>query len=129
MTELTIIDAGMPLPALVASAGERTTYRLEFFAAQIIRNPNTRRAYARSVGQFCLWLEERGVLTITAVSSVHVAAYVETLSRDLSAPTVKQHLAAIRSLFDWLAHSGSTFSEVGASGKPGAVQYCLSSCP
>jgi site-specific recombinase XerD len=32
----------------------------------------------------------------------HVAAYVELLGKRYSAPTVKQHLAAIRMLFDWL---------------------------
>jgi integrase/recombinase XerD len=33
---------------------------------------------------------------------LHVAAYIEQLGRERSAPTVKQHLAAIRMLFDWL---------------------------
>ena len=32
----------------------------------------------------------------------HVSAYIEILTRRYSAPTVKQHLAAIRRLFDWL---------------------------
>ena len=32
----------------------------------------------------------------------HVSAYVEVLTRTYKAPTVKQHLAAIRMLFDWL---------------------------
>jgi hypothetical protein len=32
----------------------------------------------------------------------HVSAYVEVLTRSYKAPTVKQHLAAIRMLFDWL---------------------------
>ncbi|MFW8609895.1 tyrosine-type recombinase/integrase [Rhizobium beringeri] len=106
MNKLVPVTPVHSLPSVISAAGDRTAYRfLEFFTAQI-RNPNTRRAYTRSVGQFCLWLDERGVRTITAVSSVHVAAYIEALSRDLSAPTVKQHLAAIRSLFDWLARGG-----------------------
>lgn len=33
---------------------------------------------------------------------MHVAAYVEQLGRTHSKPTVKQHLAAFRMLFDWL---------------------------
>ncbi len=36
------------------------------------------------------------------VQPVHVAAYVEQLGRCMSAPSVKQHLACIRMLFDWL---------------------------
>ena len=33
---------------------------------------------------------------------MHVAAYIERLQGERSAPTVKQHLACIRMLFDWL---------------------------
>ena len=33
---------------------------------------------------------------------LHVAAYIEQLGKERSAPTVKQRLAAIRHLFDWL---------------------------
>ena len=32
----------------------------------------------------------------------HVSTYIETLTRAYRAPTVKQHLAALRMLFDWL---------------------------
>ncbi len=35
-----------------------------------------------------------------------VAAYVEELGREKSAPTVKQHLAAIGMLFDWMVSGG-----------------------
>jgi integrase/recombinase XerD len=36
------------------------------------------------------------------VQPVHVAGYTEELGKVRSAPTVKQHLACIRMLFDWL---------------------------
>jgi predicted nucleic acid-binding protein len=36
------------------------------------------------------------------VQPVHVAAYIELLQGKRPAPTVKQHLACIRMLFDWL---------------------------
>lgn len=98
--------AGAHVPALVATAGDRAAYRfLEFFTAQI-RNPHTRRAYARAVGEFCAWLDGYGLPSIMAVTSIHIAAYVEELGRTHSAPTVKQRLAAIRMLFDWLATGG-----------------------
>ena len=32
----------------------------------------------------------------------HVAAFLKELQGEVSAPTVKQHLAALRMLFDWL---------------------------
>ena len=90
------------LPALVVSAGERAGIRfLEFFASAI-RNPNTRRAYAHAVGEFLTWCAQAGVISITAVQPLHVAAWIELKTQTLSAPTVKQRLAAIRHLFDWL---------------------------
>ena len=41
--------------------------------------------------------------SIDAVQPLHVATWIEAQTRrELSAPTVKQQLAAIRHLFDWL---------------------------
>jgi site-specific recombinase XerD len=89
-------------PALVAAVGERASYRFfEFFTANI-RNPNTRRAYARAAKEFFEWLAARGVTRLTAIESVHVAAYVEQLQKARSAPTAKLRLAALRHLFDWM---------------------------
>ncbi|MDR3489794.1 MAG: tyrosine-type recombinase/integrase [Bradyrhizobium sp.] len=94
------------MPALIAAAGDRASYRfLEFFTAQI-RNPNTRRSYAKVVGDFLIWLEMRGVTSISHATSLHVAGYIEELGKTHAAPTVKQRLAAIRRLFDWLASGG-----------------------
>jgi site-specific recombinase XerD len=39
---------------------------------------------------------------LTDVHAFHVAAFIKDLQREFSAPTVKQHLAALRMLFDWL---------------------------
>ncbi len=65
-------------PAIIAAVGARASYRfLEFFTAQI-RNPHTRRAYARAATEFFDWLEARGVTQITAIESVHVAAPART---------------------------------------------------
>ena len=90
------------LPTLVAAAGERASLRfLEFFAAAI-RNPHTRRACGRAVTEFLAWCEGCGVPSITAVRPLHVAAWIEGQARERSAPTVKQQLAALRHLFDWL---------------------------
>ena len=90
------------VPAIVVAAGEDAAYRfLEFFAAHI-RNRNTRAAYYRNVCSFFRWLEARHVHELGAIRSHHVAAYVEQMTRTHAAPTAKQHLAAIRMLFDWL---------------------------
>jgi site-specific recombinase XerC len=90
------------VPALVDAAGERAGIRfLEFFASAI-RNPHTRRAYARAAADFLAWCAGAGVTSITAVQPLHVASWIELQTQTLSAPTVKQRLAAIRHLFDWL---------------------------
>ena len=102
MTEALLVRSSAPLPALMTRAGERAGVRfLEFFASNI-RNPNTRRAYAHAVGEFFAWCAQTGVSSITDVQPLHVAAWIELQTQMLSAPTVKQHLAAIRHLFDWL---------------------------
>jgi site-specific recombinase XerD len=84
--------------ALIAAAGESAKLRfVEFFTANI-RNRNTRRAYAQAAREFLAWCEVAGVPSITAVQPVHVAGYIEELTRERSAPTAKQRLAAIRHL-------------------------------
>ena len=87
------------LPRLILDAGPDAVARfLEFFAGRIA-NERTRAAYGRAVGQFLAWCEARG-LRLRDISPLHVAAYIRT--HPGSAPTVKQHLAAIRMLGDWL---------------------------
>jgi site-specific recombinase XerC len=97
-----VVPNAIPAPALVVAAGDRAGIRfLEFFASAI-RNPHTRRAYARAAGDFLAWCAGAGVTSITAIQPLHVAAWIELQTQSLSAPTVKQRLAAIRHLFDWL---------------------------
>lgn len=91
-----------PLPALIHEAGDHAQLRfMEFFTSNI-RNSNTRRAYGRAVADFLQWCQEVGVGSITQVQPLHVAAWIELLSQQVSAPTVKQRLAALKHLFDWL---------------------------
>lgn len=118
--------AGRPFPAVILQAGPDACRQfVEFFTANI-RNRNTRTAYARAVVQFLEWCEALG-LSLRDLRPFHVAAYVEELpkrpsqerpvtrkapngrrfgtfaeTQPLEAPSVKQHLAAIRMLFDWL---------------------------
>ena len=44
----------------------------------------------------------KGLDELVAIEPMHVAAYIRALGKDFEKPTVKQHLAAIRMLFDWL---------------------------
>jgi site-specific recombinase XerD len=89
------------VPALIADLGDEAAWRyVEFFTANI-RNPHTRRAYARACARFFAWCEDRG-LTPAAIRSHDVATYIEQLQAEASPPSVKQQLAAIRMLFNWL---------------------------
>lgn len=90
------------LPALIDAGDERARTRFAEFFASNIRNVHTRRAYARTIGEFLQWCRTRGVKALDEVRPLHVAAWIERQTRRYSAPTVKQQLAAIRHLFDWL---------------------------
>ena len=88
--------AGVALPAVIVDAGPAAVER--FWSTSRPRSP-TRAAYGRAAGQFLAWCAARG-LTLRAIAPLHVAAYIRT--HPGSVPTVKQHLAAIRALCDWL---------------------------
>ena len=91
--------AAVALPEVIVDAGSAAVERfLEFFAAAIA-NDRTRAAYGQAAGQFLGWCGARG-LGLRAIAPLHVAAYIRT--HPGSVPTVKQHLAAIRALLDWL---------------------------
>ena len=98
---ITVGGTTASLPALFAPTPAAGRRYIEFFTANI-RNTNTRKAYARAAAEFATWCDQAGLSELRDIEPVHVAAYVETLQRRLAAPSVKQHLAAIRMLFDWL---------------------------
>jgi len=92
-------------PAIVFDAGETTARRFLTFFTDNIRNPNTRRAYHRAVCEFFEWAQERG-LGFERIESVHVSLYIEECLATVSKAAVKQRLAAVRMLYDWLIRSG-----------------------
>jgi integrase/recombinase XerD len=101
ITALTIRHAHV-VPSILANAGENAATKfLEFFAARI-RNSNTREAYARACSQFLSWSEQH-VDDLRLITPMHVAAYIE--QHPGSPQTIKQHLAAIKMLFDYLVIS------------------------
>jgi len=96
------LHSAVPVPVMIANAGEHAARRfLEYFAASI-RNRNTRMAYYRAACSFFAWIERHGIGELADIEPLHVAAYIEALQATAAKPTVKQHLAAIRMLFDWL---------------------------
>ena len=96
------VAASIVVPAIVADAGEAAAKRfLEFFAATI-RNRNTRTAYLHAVSRFFAWCEHYRLGQLADIEPLHVATYIEAMQSGFEKPSVKQHLAAIRMLFDWL---------------------------
>jgi integrase/recombinase XerD len=99
-TQLPAMSNG-PVPALFLDSDGQTWRRVvEFFTAQI-RNPNTRAAYAQAVKRFCVFCDQH-CITLETIRPYLVAGYIEQLQQNLSVPSVKQHLAALRMLFDYL---------------------------
>lgn len=107
--ELALVEVSADIPARIATGETPTLFRVsrasekrfwEFFTATI-RNPNTRQAYLIAVYRFADWCEFNQI-ELEDVEPIIVAAYIEQLNQIYAAPTVKQHLAAIRMLFDWL---------------------------
>jgi integrase/recombinase XerD len=83
---------------------EGTKRFFEFFTVPI-RNAQTRAAYYLAIQQFLAWSERAGYGHLEDIEPITVAAYIETFQRQ-AAPTVKQHMAAIRMLFSWLTQKG-----------------------
>jgi site-specific recombinase XerD len=109
------VRAGLEmLPAAIAAQGERAGRRfIEFFTATI-RNRNTRMAYARAVKQFFDWCEDHR-LGLEDIEPIAIAAYIEELGSAMSKPSVKQHLAAVRQLFDYLVTGGILLTNPASS--------------
>lgn len=106
---LAVINASADIPARIAAGQTPALFAdteacqrrfWEFFAATI-RNKNTRQAYLTAVYRFADWCEFHRI-ELEDVEPLNLSAYVEQLTTVYAAPTVKQHLAAIRMLFDWL---------------------------
>jgi len=99
--ELTLSLSSTSLPSIFTAQPQAKKRMRDFFSSHI-RNKNTRRAYQEAVRQFSAFCAVHGIEDLTQVEPVHVAAFVEDQLREHSKPTVKQRLAALRMLFDWM---------------------------
>jgi site-specific recombinase XerD len=90
-------------PALIEGSGRKARDRIEHFLRASIDNDNTRRAYGRALGSFFAFLEDGGRARIQDIGPLHVRDYLEAAKANgLSTATLKQHMAAVRMLFDHL---------------------------
>ena len=96
--------SGFSVPSVILATGTIGTEAfIEFFVATL-RNPHTRLAYAKAVSRFAIWLEvDAKIGDLRQLQAWHVATYIEQMLKDgLRPATVKQSLAAIRQLCDFL---------------------------
>jgi integrase/recombinase XerD len=91
---------GIATPAIFAECPQSSRSFWEFFTARI-PNDNTRKAYFTAVNRFAGWCDQHH-LDLRQLEPILIAAYIKELQITLSAPSVKQHLAAIRMLFNYL---------------------------
>ncbi len=104
VTAITTASArgALVVPFIFHSGGEKAARRfLEFFAATI-RNKNTRAAYYRACCKFFRWCDARGWHRLTDITPLRVAGFIEEETDKHEPQTVKQELAALRQLFDYL---------------------------
>jgi site-specific recombinase XerD len=100
--ELVPSPAPASVPAALFAPTPKAAKRVfEFFTTQL-NNDHTRKAYMNATRRFAKWCETRGIEELAAVEPSHIAAFIKHLQSQFTPPTVKQHLAALRMLFDWL---------------------------
>src|SRR6202049_132066 len=106
-SELAVISVdSYAAPALIARASPSARKKFFEFFTVPIRNANTRAAYYRAIQQFLAWADRAGYQGLEDIEPITVAAYIETLQRQATPPTVKQHMAAIRMVVSWLTEKG-----------------------
>ena len=91
-------------PEIIKAAGPNAEYAYADFFKAKIANVNTRKAYKRAVDRFLGFCQQRGI-ELRQVTSFLIGDYLEHHLIDpnghpLSAPSKKQHLAALRHFFD-----------------------------
>jgi integrase/recombinase XerD len=90
------------LPAILSSAGDDALTRFAEYFTVHIQNSHTRLAYFRNALSFLRWCEDRGLRDLEAIKPMTVAAFIQQLQATHAKPSIKQHLATIRMLGDWL---------------------------
>ena len=70
-----LLSDGQLVPALIADAGDQAAWRYVDFFTTNIRNPNTRRAYARSCSRLLAWCETRG-RTLGTIRPIELSTYI-----------------------------------------------------
>jgi site-specific recombinase XerD len=124
-SELAVVSVATP--AIITRAHPTTRKKFFEFFTVPIRNANTRAAYYRAIQQFLACAERAEYQDLEDIEPITVAAYIEILQRRAAAPTVKQHMAAIRMLFSWLTEKGVLAMNPARKSRPPASAIALCS--
>lgn len=87
------------LPPMIAAHGQAGNWAWEEYFGGRIRNTHTRRSYLAAVKGFLMWCHDQGA-ELRDISPGMVGRYFDI--HQGSVPTKKQHMSAIRGLFDVL---------------------------
>lgn len=93
------LPGAVTIPRVVAEAGPHARFVWDEFFAGTLRNPHTRKAYARAATHFLGWLES-GSIPLVQVTPGMVGTFLDLLP--VSTPSKKLTLAALRRFFDAL---------------------------
>lgn len=92
---------GDELPAIIRRAGPNAVFAAQEFFSGLIRNPHTRRAYMKAVGDFLEWSGKHGGGELGQIAPWHVATYLEEMAEaGTSIATRNMRLSALRHFFD-----------------------------
>ena len=89
-----------PVPKIIEAAGPRAEVQYMTFYLNAQFTTNTKTAYWSANYRFLDWCGSRG-LELHGINSDVVLSYFH--NQRFSASALRQHLSAIRKLFDWLA--------------------------
>jgi len=100
--------SGPALAAAIPDIGDLVGAYLHVLANERSASAHTLRAYQRELREFAAWLaKNQPTLAVGAIEHTHIRAYLGSLyQRGLSKASAARALAAIRSWFKWLAHTG-----------------------
>jgi site-specific recombinase XerD len=97
---------------LIVTAGPAARFAWEEFLHGAIRNPHTRRSYARAAQRFAAWCECQGIGLVN-VAPADVGRYLDGLPN--TAASKKVYLSALRHLFDLLVQRHAVILNPAAS--------------
>ncbi len=99
-----VVTAGstpQAIPAIITTAGKKAIFSFANYFTAEIENPNTCAAYLQAWREFNKWTDGRNV-RLDELNPLMIAGYHEDLGKRYHVRNVKQHLAALRKVFDQL---------------------------